>query len=96
MQRSQYLRRLQEAILAVHEANATHERSQAVTEIFPDETAWKGNVEVFSITGHPKARRCYAWAYDDKGTLRTTAVLELPPVDSPESAVRVAIAAKSR
>lgn len=71
-----YIQRLQEAILAVHGANATHTGSKAVTEIFCDETAWKGSVEIFDITGHPKAKRCYAWAYDDNGTLRTTAVLE--------------------
>jgi hypothetical protein len=48
------------------------------------------------LIDHPIAKRAYAWAYDDNGTLRTTAVLELPPVDSPENAVKVAIAARAR
>ena len=91
-----YIRRLQEAILAVHGANSRHTGSKPVVEVFRDETAWKGDVEVFDLLDHPKAKRCYAWAYDDAGTLRTTAVLELPPVDSPEAAVKVAIAAKAR
>jgi hypothetical protein len=47
--------------------------------------------------GHPKAQICYAWSYyDDKGETQYTTVLELPPVDSPESAVKVAIAASAR
>src|SRR5689334_18577482 len=96
MQRSRYLRGLQEAILAVHGANSRHSGSQPVREVFQGATAWEGNVEIFDLLDHPKAKRCFAWAYDDDGTLRTTAVLELPPVDSPETAVQVAIAAKAR
>lgn len=41
---------------------------------------------------NPKAKRCYAWTIEDGGDLKTTAVLEIPPVDSAETAVKVAIA----
>ena len=44
--------------------------------------------------GHPKAKRCYAWSHlDGKHDERTrfVAVLEIPPVNSPETAVRVQI-----
>jgi hypothetical protein len=44
----------------------------------------------------PKAKRCYAWSFDDGKQTRSVTVLELPPVDSPETAVKVAIAAKAR
>ena len=50
--------------------------------------------EVFAITGHPKAKRCYAWGHvsgDDDQARRYVCVLELPPVDSPETAVRAGI-----
>ena len=46
--------------------------------------------------GHPKAKRAYAWTYRDGDQNKTVAVLEIPPVDSAENAVKVAIAAKAR
>jgi hypothetical protein len=91
-----YLRKLQEAIRAVHGCESRHVSTAPVTECFEGKLAWTGDVEVFDLDGHPKAKRCYAWGYDDNGTLRTTAVLEIPPVDSPEMAVTVAIASKAR
>jgi hypothetical protein len=49
---------------------------------------------VFDLTGHPKAKRAYAWsrldgAQDERE--RFAAVLEIPPADSAETAVRVQI-----
>jgi hypothetical protein len=46
-------------------------------------------------SGDAKAKGCYAWNYRDGNETRSTAVLEIPPVDSPESAVKIAIAAKA-
>jgi hypothetical protein len=68
-----------------------------VEEVFRGQTIWKGKVEVFDLTGHPKAKRAYAWSHldgADDSDERFVAVLEIPPVDSPESAVKVAIAAE--
>ena len=53
-------------------------------------------VEAFDIQGHPKARRCYAWSYEEGGETQYVTVLEIPPVDSAETAVKVAIAASAR
>ena len=58
--------------------------------------AWQGTVEVFDLLCHEKAKRAYAWQYYDSGQTKTVAILEIPPVDSPESAVKVAIAARGR
>ncbi|MGH9927964.1 MAG: hypothetical protein ACREA9_01920, partial [Pyrinomonadaceae bacterium] len=92
-----YLEELQDAIRRLHDCEATHVETVPVTETFEGETIWQGEVEVFNIRGHPKARRAYAWAHangkDDKGK-RYVAVLELPPVTSPETAVRAAIMAE--
>jgi hypothetical protein len=96
MQPPDYIRKLQEAIRAVHGCESLHVSTAPVTEYFQGKLAWTGDVEVFDLTGHQKAKRCYAWGYDDNGTLRSTAVLEIPPVDSPSSAVTVAIAAQAR
>jgi hypothetical protein len=58
--------------------------------------AWEGIVHAFALAGHSKVVRCYAWRYEDGGEWRYVTVLEIPPVDSPEMAVRVAIASKAR
>ena len=96
MQQPDYIAKLQEAIRATHGCESRHVATKPVEERFRGEVAWQGRVEVFELTGHPKAKRCYAWGYDDNGTQRSTAVLELPPVDSAETAVKVAIAAKAK
>jgi hypothetical protein len=61
-----------------------------VHEVFQGQTVWQGDVEVFDIDKHPKAKRCYGWSYGQPEEFIT--ILELPPVDSPESAVKVGIA----
>ena len=61
-------------------------------EEFRGQTVWDGVVELFELTGHPQAKRCYAWSFIDNGEPRYVAVLELPPVNSPRAAVQAAIA----
>jgi hypothetical protein len=70
-----------------------------VHEVFRGKTVWRGEVEVFDLTGHPKATRCYAWSHPDGPQNRNekfVAVLEIPPVDSLTKAVRAAIVSQSR
>lgn len=86
----------QEAIFATHGCEAIHVDSVRVREVFRDETAWSGFVEVFDIAGHATAKRCYAWRYLDGTQWRYTTVLAMPPVDSPEAAVKVAVAKHAR
>ena len=84
---------VRKAVEVMHDCKATHERSVPVKEMFGTQTAWEGVVESYALTGHPKAERAYAWSFDDDdGNPRYIAVLELAPVDSPSTAVRVAIA----
>jgi hypothetical protein len=87
---------LQSAIRAIHGCDSHHLESVPVREVFNNLVAWEGVVEVFDLIDHPKAKRCYAWSYEDGDKIRSVTVLELPPVDSPETAVKVAIAAKAR
>jgi len=93
-EREDYLNALSNAIQHMHGVPAEYAETVQVTETFQGETVWKGEVEVFNIRGHPKASRAYAWAHvsgdKDEGK-RYVAVLETPPVDSPETAVRAAI-----
>jgi hypothetical protein len=69
---------------------------QAVVEMFGSKTVWEGVVESFALIGHPKAKRCYAWSYQDNGETQYINVLEIPPVVSPQTAVRAAIASGSQ
>jgi hypothetical protein len=67
-----------------------------VIELFRGGFAWDGVVEIFDLSGHPKAKRCCAWSSIENGEPQYTTVLEIPPVDSAETAVKVAIAAKAK
>jgi hypothetical protein len=93
---AKYIARLQKAIRATHGCGSRHFTTVPVTEKFRGQIAWQGDVEVFDLINHPTAGTCYAWSYEEDGTIHTTAVLGLPPVDSAESAVKVAIAAQAK
>jgi len=91
-----YIDELRDAIRNLHGCEAEHIGFESLKEVFKGQTVWEGEVEVFNIRGHPTAKRCYAWAHEtDKGK-RYVAVLELPPVDSAQSAVKAAIIQEAR
>src|SRR5687767_1840177 len=93
----EYIERLRMVIRQLHKCDAEHTGTEPVKEVFRRETVWEGDVEVFNVTGHPRARRAYAWSVDE-GTPqeRFTAVLEIPPVKSALDAVKVAIVAAAK
>jgi hypothetical protein len=88
--------KLKTAIETMHDCAAHHVGSQAVTELLEAEVVWEGVVAKFQLVGHPKARYCYSWSYVENEVVQYVAILELPPVDSAETAVKVAIAAKAK
>jgi len=92
-----YIEELQDAIRRLHGAEATHLETVPIKEEFQGQTVWEGDVEVFDIRGHPKATRGYGWGHvtgENDQARRYVVVLELPPVTSPETAVRAAIMAE--
>jgi hypothetical protein len=96
---SEYIQRLQLAVEHLHKCSARHVATSPVHEVFRGETVWEGDVEVFDLTGHPKAKRCYAWSHvdgADDSDERFVAVLEIPPVESPVTAVRLQIVADAK
>ena len=93
---SERIDKLKEAVETVHKCKARHIDSKRVIELFHGMIAWDGLVETFDLQGHPEAKRCYAWSFTENGELKYTSVLELPPVDSPQSAVKLAIASNAR
>ena len=90
MATKEYIERLQMVIHQLHETGSRHLESVRVLEQFQGQTVWEGDVEVFQLVNHPKAKRCYGWSYGDPEQFIT--ILELPPVDSPQSAVKVGVA----
>jgi hypothetical protein len=94
-----YIERLQMVIRQLHDCDCAHVESVPVHEVFRGETVWQGRVEVFTLSGHPKAKKAYAWSHldgaNDEGE-RIVTVLEIPPVESPITAVRAAIVADAK
>jgi hypothetical protein len=94
-----YIARVQTAVQHLHNCGAIHRKTVPVHEVFRGQTVWRGDVEVFDLTRHPKAKRCYAWSHldgpNDERT-RFVGVLEIPPVVSAETAVRVQIVKDSK
>jgi hypothetical protein len=78
----------------LHGCGATYRETVPVHEVFQGKTVWQGEVEVFDLHSHAKAKRAYAWSHgdgpNDEGE-RFVAVLEIPPVDSAKRAVQVQI-----
>ena len=94
-----YIEELKDTIRRVHGTESTHIESVPVKETHEGKTVWEGIVEIFELHGHPKATHAYAWAHeaDELGKFkRHVAVLKIPPVVSPETAVRAAIVQEYR
>lgn len=88
---------LRDAIRHLHGCASTWVESVPVREEHQGAVVWEGEVQVFDLTGHPKAKRCYAWSHATEGARRRFhAVLAVPPVDGPVMAVRTAVLAEFR
>ncbi len=89
-----HIRELRDIIHRLHGAQASHIESVPVKESFQGKTIWDGIVEVFTLKGHPKTDKVYArmHATDDPAKpKRHVTVLHIPPVVSPQTAVKAAI-----
>lgn len=84
---------LRDIVERLHNCTAAFIEDVVVLEKFGDKAVWSGTVSVYDLKDHPKATRAYAWSSPIEGSTkrRYYAVLHIPPVDSPEKAVRAAI-----
>lgn len=99
MAKVEYIEELRAVIGKLHGCDSKHMESVTVHEVFQGKTAWNGVVEVFALLGHPKAKIAYAWSHldgDADERTRFVAVLKIPPVNSPETAVKASIIADSK
>jgi hypothetical protein len=93
---NEYIERLKLTIEHLHKCSAVHVLTVPVNEQFKGQSVWQGEVEVFTLFGHPKARQCYAWSHadgQDDSKERIVTVLQIPPVQSAETAIRASIMA---
>jgi hypothetical protein len=75
---------------------AKHVESVPVREMFGDKVAWEGVVEVFELSKHARATRCYAWSHGEGKERQYVIALGVPPVVSAQTAVRASIVADCR
>ncbi len=96
MAKIESIEKLQNAIADRHGCESSWVESLSVKDVFHGRTIWQGLVEVFILSGHPKAKTAYAWidqeGEDDTGE-RVETVLGIPPVESPLDAVQASIIA---
>lgn len=94
-----YIEELQEAIRNVYHVEAVYVETVPIKEVFQGEVIWDGAVEVFDLPDASEASRVYAWAHDTDladRPRRTVTVLHIPPITSPEKAVRASIVSDYR
>jgi hypothetical protein len=84
---------LKQVVEQMHGCPASFIGDVAVVEKFGAKTVWSGMVSVFNLKGHLQADKCYAWSSPIEGSTkrRYYAILHIPPIDSPEKAVRASI-----
>lgn len=89
---------IRQAVERLHRCKAIYIQDMAVIEKFGYKTVWNGVVHIFKIEGNPKADTCYAWSSPIEGSTkrRYYAVLHVPPIDSPQKAVRASIVQDSK
>lgn len=85
---------LQAAVRAMHGCECIYRRTEFVPEVLQRDIAWDGLVRVFKLINHSKAKYCYAWSYREGSEIKYAAMLDIPPVNSSQSAVKAAKASK--
>jgi len=87
------LKDLQKAVEGLHNCSAIFKESVPVKDEFDGRRTWEGIVHVFDLIDHPESNKCYAWSSPIEGSEKRKfyAVLHIPPVHSPERAIRASI-----
>lgn len=86
--REMHLEKLKCEVERLYQCSASHFESVMVEEIARGRTLWKGDIEIFKLRNHPDAEWSYVWSYQDGGEEKFAALLQIPPIISPSTAVR--------
>jgi hypothetical protein len=86
---------LQAAIRERYRCESEFLQSAPVHETREGVVVWSGEVDVFLLRRHPRAKHAYAWSQAaDDGTRIIHTVLERPPVSDAVTAVRSVLSAR--
>jgi hypothetical protein len=88
-----YIDALQRIITEIHGCSSEHWDTAHVREVIGETVIWEGDVEIFYVFGHPKARRCFAWVRERARLhqpVRFFAILDSTFIHSAEDAVKYA------
>ena len=89
-----YLEKPQLTLMYLHKCRAVHSATVPGREVFRGQAVWQKDVEVFDFTCCPNAKRAKAWRHSDGKNderERLVSVLDIPPIKSAVTAVRVQI-----
>lgn len=75
----------------IYGCDATWIRTHPASKDWYGDFASDGVVQVYELSGHDRAERCYVWNYQQHGQWYYTTLLEIPPVSDPESAVKAGV-----
>src|SRR5258708_37769708 len=85
---------LQEAIRLLHGVESEHIETLPVREVQAGLVVCEGDIEVFQLMKHPKAKRAYAWSQAIPGNKdRVFVVLHAVGADTPVAALRASLLA---
>jgi hypothetical protein len=73
---------LKQTIHENHDCTVTHLQSVWVEETDGAETLWTGQVEIFEVQGHAKAKIAYGWWQEDSETGLVTILALTPTLDA--------------
>jgi hypothetical protein len=93
---SERIEQLRVAVETMHHCKESYETSTPILETFRKQRVCEGVVDSFALTDRPKSKRCYALSDADKGETQYVTVLEIPPVESPITAAKAAMAGGSK
>jgi|SRR5665213_1696479 len=73
---------LKQTIHESHDCTVTHLQSVWVEETDRGETLWTGQVEIFEVQGHAKAKIAYGWWQENSETGLVTILALTPTLDA--------------
>lgn len=93
-----YIAGLERVILELHACPSQHIETVHVQEEAGGKVVWEGDVEVFVLSDHPRAKRCFAWVSErdvEGQRVRFFAVLETTVIRTALDAVKFAHVAQN-
>ena len=73
----------------------TYLHTQPVKLVSDGIVLWKGQVEVFQLSGHPEAKVAYGWGVPNfEGKMEYFTVIAKPPLETPVAAVKAYLASR--